>query len=277
MIEKISNSEHAKEFYFLWGGSHFGMWKEAPELFQQYLNLKISKEIENSWQKEIFDNLIKDLLSSSPQDLGSKFYHLKHSIAKDKYYITESIEVLKKIYNKISIDQIPLMLVSLIGNNATRNHGGLIFMAFDQKLKSVALKFYEFAKYYLDLAKINKISTVHIKSDLVDVIKYCNIKESKEYINNLINEDNIEKFGYYLEGALENNIYSMKQLAYHYFKGLGCTKDINESIKWYKKAASLGDADAYDQMKKITDRTWFEITWLKSKYQKLFISKSIKF
>lgn len=150
------------------------------------------------------------------------------------------------------------MLISLIGNNATSSHGGLIEMAFTLKLKDIANSIYYYAKYFLECAKNSNISTVHLKSDLVDVIKYYNIKENKAYINMLLDEDNIDKFNFYLEGALEDNIFSMNMLANHYIHGIGCNKNIDEGIKWYKNAASKGSDQAKTNIKKLTERNIFD-------------------
>ncbi len=250
-VENISNREQAKMYFFSMGCNHFHLIRESEERAKEYYALKISSDVEAQWRKEYFNDLINDLLIAEPKEMGHKFYGLKHTVDRDQYYIKEMEIALKSIYQKIPASQIGFMLISIIGNNSTDSHEGLIEMAYRLKLNKSALEFYNYAKYYLEIAKSNKISTVFFKNNLVDVVRFFKIKEDNQYIQQLIEEDNHDGFNYYLEGAQEGNIFSMLKLADYYLEGRGCIQNKDQAIVWLKVAINNGNELAKEKLEKL--------------------------
>ena len=99
-----------------------------------------------------------------------------------------------------------------------------------------------YPKSYIDMAyflddKEKKEEYISFAADVLNsgLAQYVKAK------NYRICENYNESFKYYLKASLNGNSDAMVDLGQLYERGLGCQKDLNEAIKWYKEAIEYGE------------------------------------
>lgn len=65
-------------------------------------------------------------------------------------------------------------------------------------------------------------------------------------------EKNEEAFEYYLKAARQGDAEAQYNLGVCYRKGYGVEKDLTEAVKWLRKAADQGFAEAQDMLRKLS-------------------------
>jgi TPR repeat protein len=53
------------------------------------------------------------------------------------------------------------------------------------------------------------------------------------------------------KAAAQNEVNSEDRLGYFYESGFGVTKDLNEAVAWYRKAAVQGNSHAQAELKRL--------------------------
>ena len=86
------------------------------------------------------------------------------------------------------------------------------------------------------------------------MIEYYGLKESKDYLNQLREDDYVEAFNYHSEVAKEDNIAAMIALAEHYISGKGCEINYEEAENWLSKAANKRDISANEKFIELQER-----------------------
>ena len=75
-----------------------------------------------------------------------------------------------------------------------------------------------------------------------------NYKQAEKFQKN---EKNEEAFEYYLKAARQGDAEAQYNLGVCYRKGYGVEKDLTEAVKWLRKAADQGFAEAQDMLRKL--------------------------
>lgn len=232
----IEDLEQAKRYFISMGCSRFHMAREYPQRYSEYKALDIDPSIESEWIKEEFENKLEKFNTIPPSEYGWLLRSLDSMIEPKEFYLEKIIELVVKIQERLSLDQIEYVLSTIIGNNGTRSKGGLIQKSYDLKRKDLANKFYIQAKFLLKRAEDNAIALNSVRGYLIDVIEYYGIKENEGFLIGLRDKHYSESFKYFKEGADEGNKYSMKMLSEYYRDGKGCVVNIEKAKYWKLRA-----------------------------------------
>lgn len=259
--EPILTIEQAKKFYIAMGCSHFHIDREYPTRRDEYRALHISSELENQWKKEEFLRMIQAFPYSDQSIMAGYYFSLKEILAfGDEKQLELMVDLLKQIHEMVPLTDIPMILSVVVGNNATKSHGGLIERACSVRRYDLVDQFIKHILLLLRRVEENNIKLPFLRGNFVDVIVYHKLKVNQQIIDLLLEKDKKEKFDYYNKGAMEGNIFSMRMLAQCYQTGQGCVRNVNLAIEWLTHAANHGNALAIQelkQMKKLNgDKGW---------------------
>jgi hypothetical protein len=226
---EIKSLEQAKRYFISMGCSGFHMMRETPQRFNEYKSLDIDTSIESERIKEEFENKIKNFNTITINEYGHLLRSLGSIIERKEFYLDKLLELVMKMQDKITFDQIGYVLSTIIGNNGTKSKGGLIQKPYDLKRIDLANKFYAQTKLFVQKADENSIALTFVRGSLIDY--YC-VEESKDFIIDLREKCYSEGFEKFKEGADEGNKYSMKKLSDYYKEGKGCIADIDKAKCW---------------------------------------------
>lgn len=98
----IRNLADAKEFYWQMGCNGFHMFREFPERYHEYSELKISSEIEEAWRQELADELYARVMRQRKQDNGGVVLFYLDIVDMTPDNIKKSYKLIKSSYKHIS-------------------------------------------------------------------------------------------------------------------------------------------------------------------------------
>jgi len=179
---EIKTLKQAKRYFISMGCSGFHMMRENPLRFNEYKALDIDPNIESEWIKEEFENKIKNFNTIPTNEYGHLLRSLDSMIERKEFYLEKLLELVMKMQDEIPYNQIEYVLSIIIGNNGTKSKGGLIQKSYDLKRIDLANKFYAQTKLFLKKAEENSITLTFVRGNLIDVIDYYSIEESKDFI-----------------------------------------------------------------------------------------------
>jgi hypothetical protein len=234
--EPIKNLEQAKRYFISMGCSDFHMAREYPNRYDEYKALNIDSSIESDWIKEEFENIINEFDTVLPKDYGWQLRRLDSMIEQKEFYLEKLLELVLRIQERLPLDQIEYVLLTIIGNSGTISKGGLIQKSYDLKRFDLADKFYVQTKLMIKKAEDNLVTLTFVRGYLIDVIEYYRIEEDKDYINSLREKYFSESFKNFKEEAEKGNRYSMKMLSDYYRAGKGCVANLEKAKYWELKA-----------------------------------------
>jgi tRNA-dihydrouridine synthase len=147
----IKTVEQAKDYFRQMGCSHFHMGREAPDRYNEYRSLNISKETEKEWTQEQFEEYYKNILENT--DANSLSH--QHSSMENLLYTLKSkmawrkmLEVTQFIHDKVPAEYRVIIAETTVGRAVIDARDGLIFKAFDSDQKDIAKKFCELALHF---------------------------------------------------------------------------------------------------------------------------------
>jgi hypothetical protein len=243
--EPIKNLEQAKRYFIAMGCSHFHLARENFQRRDEYYALHIKTKTETKWRQEVIEKQFVEFSSKETEKIGFFYSSLKDIITSDenncnKYNLECMLTLTYSFLNDLPPDQIRHVLDTIVGNDGSKTHGGLIEKAYKIGLTKLGQQFIQSAKSLLEKAEANNITILWLRGNLVDIIKSLKVKEDDNYLNLLQEKDNIETFKYHLEGAKEGNVFSMRMLANLFTEGIGCKTDIMQAEYWLKQAIDSG-------------------------------------
>ena len=218
------------------GCSHFHLDREDFERAKEYRSLKISSVTESLWRREEFDRQLSNFPHNDKDNFGFKFSCIADLIETNEYYLQHLYDLTNHALNTILGQQLTYFLTSIIGNDSTNTHGGLIQKANSIKRHDLRNGFILLALTLIDKAEKELIEIRFLRGNLADIIEHYKISEKKETALGLRIKDDDEGFKYYEIGATEGNKFSMNMLAKYYREGRGCNADIDKAKYWEQKA-----------------------------------------
>ena len=234
--KEIKTLDQAKRYFISMGCSHFHLDREDFDRAKEYRSLKISSATESLWRQEEFDRQLLNFPNTDKDNLGFAYSSLAYLIETTDYYLQHLYELANRILKDISGGQITYCLISIIGNDSTNTHGGLIQKANSIQQHDLRNNFISLALTLIDKAEKEHIEITFLRGNLADIIEYYKITDLKETALILRIKDAEEGFKYYEIGANEGNIFSMNMLAKYYREGKGCKTDIDKARYWEQKA-----------------------------------------
>ncbi|MDE6567334.1 MAG: hypothetical protein K2K70_06345 [Lachnospiraceae bacterium] len=147
--------EEAKEMFLKYDCSLFAMAREDQPFYEEYQMLNISKEVQEKWRQELFDQLKGQLKSKGSVMLFDRLYELAENgyrYKDNRYgYNRERLLALKEALAFVKYDNLrdnAIISETIIGRTVLSARHGMIFWAYD-------LGEYEIAKelvlYTMDL------------------------------------------------------------------------------------------------------------------------------
>ena len=233
---EIKTMEQAKRYFISMGCSHFHLDREDFERAKEYRSFKISSSTESLWRKEEFDRQLSNFPYNDKDNFGFAFLCLADLVETSDYYLQHLYDLTNRIINDISGKQISGFLTSIIGNDSTNTHGGLIQKANSIKRHDLRNAFISLALTIIDKAEKELVEITFLRGNLADIIEHYKIADGKETAFRLRMKDAEEGFKYYEIGANEGNKFSMNMLAKYYREGKGCKTDIGKAKYWEQKA-----------------------------------------
>lgn len=237
--EPIQNLEQAKRYFIAMGCSHFHLSREDFQRRDEYYALNISTEVEKEWPQQEIERCITQFPFDEPEKIGWSYRLLVDMVTSENDYIEQMLFLANNFIDTLPPNQINIVLGTIIGRNAALTHGGLIEDAFKASHDDIAQQFEICAKKLIEKAENNSIAIQFLRGYLIDVIRAYKLQETDEYLNQLRERDDMESFSYYLQGAEEGDIFSMKMLAKHYEEGKGCDIDKIQAKYWIRQANQL--------------------------------------
>ncbi len=236
IITEIKTIEHAKKYFVSMGCSHFHMGRENFELYKDYRSLKISSETESLWRQDEFDRQLLDFQNIEKEKYGLAFFCLTDLIETNDYYLTKIFDLTDSIIDKISGKQISNLLTSIIGNDSTKTHGGLIQKSNSVNRQDIRDGFISIVLALIDKAENESVEITFLRGNIADIIDYYKITDLSDTAAILRTKDDIDSLKYYENGANEGNIFSMNMLAKYFREGRGCKIDIDKAKYWERKS-----------------------------------------
>jgi len=203
---RIENIEEAKLYFKSMGCNHFHLDREDYDMADQYYAQNISSEMEDLWRQEEFDLVFNEFSYKNDKKEIWIYYSSLNKLKKlNDYHFERILYVTKKILDVLPKNQIRLVLYTIIGNNSTKTHGGLIedFARFGRLdlLKEIVNIAYDL----LEIAYQENLEVGFSRGYFVDVIEELNIDHFGIDIKKLRKLDMIENSCYYLKKAKEGN------------------------------------------------------------------------
>jgi len=237
----IKNLEDAKRYFKAMGCSDFHISREDPDRCNEYYALRISTETESIWRREKIEESFQNYSSTPRKDAWWAFSQLKRLAtnqfddAKHDDY-ARLLDLANGFLGKQFHKQIRMVLDAIIGNNNSPAHGGLIEACSKSGYMDLMAGYVDTAKRLIEKADAENIDICFVRGYFCDAIKNLKIEEDRAFLKKLREEDNLAAFEYYLEGAKEGNVFSMRMLAQHYQKGKGCKKSHKDASFWLEAA-----------------------------------------
>ncbi|RII24947.1 MAG: hypothetical protein CXR30_19435 [Geobacter sp.] len=165
---EITQAEDAKRYFQEMGCSHFHMAREYPAKYQQYQELRISKQLEYEWRLESIYRTKKKLLDAATAN-GDLWF--MHSSAADLAEVQQSMEALQAVYEatKSIVHRLPhndkvLVAETINGRKEIRYQDGLIFLSAKLNRRDIAAEFatvslslsQEAKKHHVDAARCDR-------------------------------------------------------------------------------------------------------------------------
>lgn len=232
---EIKTLEQAKRYFISMGCNHFHLDRENFERAKEYRSLKISSATESLWRREEFDRQLSNFQNIDKEKFGLAYFCLTDLIETNDYYLQQVFDLTTALIDKISGKQISNFLTSIIGNDSTKLHGGLIQRCNGLKLNNIKSSFISIALKLIDKAENESVEITFLRGNLADIIEHYKIIDLLETAVTLRTKDDIEALKYYENGAKEGNKFSMNMLAKYYREGRGCKIDINKAKYWEQK------------------------------------------
>lgn len=233
---EIKTLEQAKRYFISMGCSHFHLDREDFDRAKEYRSFKISSSIESAWRQEEFDKKLYNFFDTDKSELGFAFSSLADISETTDYYLQHLADLTIQIIDKISNEQIRIVLSTIIGNDSTNTHGGLIQNAYGIRRKDLRNNFIKCALTLIDRADKENIDITFLRTNLADIIYYFKITELNDTAIKLRQKDDIYGFKYYEKGAMEGNKFAMNILSKYYREGKGCKIDKEKAKYWEQKA-----------------------------------------
>lgn len=233
---EIKTLEQATRYFISMGCSHFHLDRENFERAKEYRSFKISSATESLWRREEFDRQLSNFQNNDKEKFGLAFFCLTDLIETNDYYLEQVFDLTKTIIDNISGKQITNLLSSIIGNDSTNTHGGLIQNSNVINRPDLRSGFISFALTLIGKAEKESVKITFLRGNLADIIENYKITDLQENALKLRTKDDEEAFKYYENGANEKNKFSMNMLAKYYREGKGCETDINKAKYWEQKA-----------------------------------------
>ena len=217
------------------GCSHFHLDRENPKRAEEYRSLKISPVTESAWRLEEFDRQLSTFASNDNDKLGYKYSYLADLIETTDYYLQYLCDLIISVVDRIPLEQINITLATIIGNNSTKSHGGLIEKSHSRKRYDLVDRFITTSFTLIEKAEKESIE-INYLGNLADVIEYFKILNRIDVVSELRSKDDRLCFKYSEIGANEGNKYSMNMLSMYYREGKGCEKDNDKALYWEQKS-----------------------------------------
>ncbi len=148
----ITTIEQAKFYFREMGCSHYGMARDFPERYDEYVKLGISKQLEKEWIKERFDEYHKEILENAEDDLFSDIFNRMYDLfanMKSENELEIMLDVAHFIRDRMRLKDRIIVASTINGRTVREARTGLIYLAYDMN-KIVAAK--EFADISLYLS-----------------------------------------------------------------------------------------------------------------------------
>ena len=232
---EIKTFEQAKRYFISMGCSHFHLDREDFDRAKEYRSLKISSATESAWRQEEFDKQYLNFFNNNKSELGSAFFSLAYITETTEYYLQRLSDLAIQIIDKISDEQIRIVLSTIVGNDSTNTHGGLIQKAYGIKRKDLRDNFITCALALIDKADQQNVDITFLRSNLADIIYHFKLTELNDTAIKLRQKDDIHALKYYENGAMEGNKFAMNMLSKYYREGKGCKIDKEKANYWEEK------------------------------------------
>jgi hypothetical protein len=233
--KQVKTLEDAKRYFISMGCSHFNLDREDFDRAKEYRSLKISTETESLWRREEFDRQLSNFTNNGKEKFGLAFFCLTDLIETNDYYIQQLYDLTKAIVNNVSGKPVINLLTSIIGNDSTKTHGGLVQKSNALNRLDIRDGFISIALTLIEKAEMELLEITFIRGNLADIIEHYIISDLFEISHLLRTKDDIEALKYYEDGASEGNKFSMKMLAKYYRSGKGCKPDLDKAKYWEQK------------------------------------------
>ena len=148
----ITTIEQAKFYFREMSCSHYGMARDFPERYDEYVKLGISKQLEKEWIKERFDEYHKEILENAEDDLFSDIFNRMYDLfanMKSENELKIMLDVAQFIRDRMRLKDRIIVASTINGRTVREARTGLIYLAYDMN-KIVAAK--EFADISLYLS-----------------------------------------------------------------------------------------------------------------------------
>ncbi len=234
--DEIKTLEQAKRYFISMGCSHFHLDREDFDRAKEYRSLKISSATESLWRQEEFDRQLSNFPNTDKDNFGFAYSSLAYISETTDYYLQHLNELANRILKDLSGRQINYCLISVIGNDSTNTHGGLIQKANSIQRHDLRGHFISIALSLIDQAEKEHLDITFLRGNLADIIEHYKIIDLKEPALRLRTKGAEEGFKYYELGANEGNIFSMNMLAKYFREGKGCKTDVDKARYWEQKA-----------------------------------------
>jgi len=148
---KIDSIEKAKKAYKYCGCNKYHMWHDYTDKLKEYEMLNISRSMELEWMGEQFIEEVENVnqLYAKSEEWWYTYSRLieKLSSLKKRNFFEIAINLSENIIgDNLNINHFH-MLSSIIGNNSTKTHGGLIEAAVNSNHKDIANTSYSLARF----------------------------------------------------------------------------------------------------------------------------------
>lgn len=164
--------EEAKELYFKYDCSLFGMAREELFAYNEYKALNIPKITEAGWRQELFDVLLTELTKTGEASLFDRMYDLS-----DGSHNKDRLGIMKGALEYIKYDSLQtkaFISETIIGRTDIAARRGMIFWAYDVGEQESAKELLRFVVNLLNSEKCDEDTISRIKRD----IKKCCIIDS---------------------------------------------------------------------------------------------------
>ena len=170
--EPITTLERAKKAFIYCGCKHYHMWHDYTKRYEEYKALNIPKSIEIEWIIEQFEQEFYSFNIGS-EDGWYQYYELveKAKMVNQLSHYKKILQLTQNIINDIPKDKIPHFLNVIIGNNASKTHGGLIEMSIKLNANDLVMEFINIAKELILNAKKCNVE-VKIQEQYLSDISY---------------------------------------------------------------------------------------------------------
>ena len=183
---KINTLEKAEYLFKLMGCSTYHILLESAKLMEEYASMKISRDQELQWIKEVFYEQCNMMKTNIPEN----WYLLYNTMVGYLSAINErtAFEEVLNITNDLMSRKIDKnhysLFSSIIGTNDSKKHGGLIQYCMENEYNDLAMECVKYAFMLKSDLKsiISENDKKHFKwlcSNLNDVLEVYNISYSK--------------------------------------------------------------------------------------------------